>query len=144
MISAATAFAAVNVAAVAGLTYATVSPTSTFWGPAIARGPTNAMQIALTFDDGPTPGSTDRVMEILTKTGVKASFFVIGGNVRRHPELLRRIHEQGHLIANHTFDHSHYTVFGRLGYWKRQIAETDELLESIVGERPAIFARRWA
>jgi peptidoglycan/xylan/chitin deacetylase (PgdA/CDA1 family) len=139
MIGAATAIAGVGAAVVAGLTYATVWPTSTFWGPAIARGPTDTRQIALTFDDGPTPGSTDRVLEILAKTGLKAAFFVVGVNAQRDPELLGRIHEQGHLIANHTFDHSHYTVFGHLRYWKRQIGETDDLVESMIGVRPALF-----
>jgi peptidoglycan/xylan/chitin deacetylase (PgdA/CDA1 family) len=97
------------------------------------------MKVALTFDDGPTPGTSDAVLDLLGEMNVKAAFFVVGVNARQHPELLRRIHDEGHLIGNHTLDHSHYTVFGRLKYWKNQIRAADDVVESAVGIRPALF-----
>ena len=129
----------VGTVALAGLAYATVAPTSSLWGPVIARGPSDSQRVALTFDDGPTPGSTDRVLDILDQTGVKATFFIVGVNASKYSDLLRRIHESGHLIANHTLDHSHYTVFRRLRYWKEQIRAADEIVDSIIGVRMAIF-----
>ena len=59
----------------------------------------------LTFDDGPVPGVTDQVLDILKDTGVRATFFCIGDNVKKHPELFARIQEEGHITANHTFHH---------------------------------------
>lgn len=59
----------------------------------------------LTFDDGPTPGVTDWVMETLSEYGAKATFFCIGKNIEKHPELFQRIAKEGHSIGNHTNNH---------------------------------------
>ncbi|MBP1669906.1 MAG: polysaccharide deacetylase family protein, partial [Bacteroidetes bacterium] len=61
--------------------------------------------IFLTFDDGPTPGITEQVLEILKTYGALASFFCIGRNAERNPELVRRISAEGHTIGNHTYSH---------------------------------------
>jgi peptidoglycan-N-acetylglucosamine deacetylase len=61
--------------------------------------------IFLTFDDGPTPGITEQVLEILKTYGARASFFCIGRNAERNPELVRRISAEGHTIGNHTYSH---------------------------------------
>jgi peptidoglycan/xylan/chitin deacetylase (PgdA/CDA1 family) len=131
---------AAGAALCAGLTYATVAPTSGFWGPVVWKGAAAAPpRYALTFDDGPTPGSTDRVLDLLGELGAIGTFFVIGRNVAEHPELLKRIGDEGHVVANHSFDHSHFGLFGRDRYWHAQIAQTDELIERIIGRRPAMF-----
>jgi peptidoglycan/xylan/chitin deacetylase (PgdA/CDA1 family) len=127
------------VAGLAGLTYATVAPACEFWGPVICRAKTGPNRIALTFDDGPTPGSTERALDALREGQATATFFIVGENAARHPDLLRRIHDEGHLIANHTYSHSHYGVMRTLPYWQREIRRTDELVESILGLRPALF-----
>ena len=62
-------------------------------------------RIALTFDDGPRPGRTTRVMEVLDKQDIKATFFVCGRLVRRFPEILRDLDAAGHQLANHTWSH---------------------------------------
>jgi peptidoglycan/xylan/chitin deacetylase (PgdA/CDA1 family) len=130
--------------ALAGLTYATVAPACRFWGPLISRAGAGAAseskRIALTFDDGPTAGTTERVLDALGDAGgAKATFFVVGTNAEREPGLLRRIHDEGHLIGNHTYHHSHYGMMRTLPWWKRQIRQTDDLIESIIGVRPALF-----
>ena len=61
--------------------------------------------VFLTFDDGPTPGITEQVLEILKTYGARASFFCIGRNAERNPELVRRISAEGHTIGNHTYSH---------------------------------------
>ncbi len=61
--------------------------------------------IFLTFDDGPVPGVTDKVLDMLAASEVKATFFCIGHNVQKHPELYRRILDEGHAVGNHTFHH---------------------------------------
>ncbi|WBL41962.1 polysaccharide deacetylase family protein [Algoriphagus halophytocola] len=62
-------------------------------------------EIYLTFDDGPVPGVTDYVLQELAKRGQKATFFMVGDNVRKHPELARAVLQAGHGIGNHTFHH---------------------------------------
>lgn len=61
--------------------------------------------VYLTFDDGPTPGVTDAVLDILQEAGIKATFFVLGKNVEAHPELFHRIVAEGHQVGNHTHNH---------------------------------------
>jgi peptidoglycan/xylan/chitin deacetylase (PgdA/CDA1 family) len=61
--------------------------------------------IYLTFDDGPVPGVTDRILEVLHHFNVKATFFCVGQNIDKNPELFRRIHQAGHMIGNHTYHH---------------------------------------
>ena len=126
-------------AAIGGvLAHATFAPRSTFWGPVISRAP-GETGVALTFDDGPTPGSTDRVLDTLGELKVRAAFFVIGRSVRRWPGLVERMHAEGHLVGNHTLDHSHYGLCRRGGYWKRQVAEADEAIRQVIGVRPTTF-----
>jgi len=62
-------------------------------------------KIFLTFDDGPVPGPTEFVLETLGKFNAKSTFFSIGDNVRKHPQLFKKIADQGHSIGNHTFNH---------------------------------------
>ena len=62
--------------------------------------------VALTFDDGPDPQTTPRILATLQKQNIKATFFVLGSQVEKHPALLRRIVEEGHTIGNHTYDHA--------------------------------------
>lgn len=71
----------------------------------IWRIPTVEKEIYLTFDDGPIPGPTDFVLETLKKYNCKATFFCIGDNVRKHPEVFSKVLEAGHIIGNHTFNH---------------------------------------
>lgn len=59
----------------------------------------------LTFDDGPVPGVTDVILDILRDSGAKATFFCIGDNIRKHPELFHRILSEGHAVGNHTYHH---------------------------------------
>ena len=62
-------------------------------------------RLALTFDDGPHPYYTEQLLDGLAKRGVKATFFLLGENIEGREEIIRRMHEEGHLIGNHTFYH---------------------------------------
>ena len=115
-------------------------PRSTVWGPAIHRGPADGgRRVALTFDDGPTPGTTDAILDELKQFGVKATFFVIGSNAAGHPDLIRRIDREGHLLGNHSFEHSHFGSFRGDDYWERELRRTSDLIEELVGYRPEYF-----
>src|SRR5688572_19489846 len=69
------------------------------------RMPATKPELYLTFDDGPIEGPTEFVLEELAKTSVKATFFCIGDNVRKHPHVFKKIVDAGHAIGNHTYNH---------------------------------------
>ena len=67
---------------------------------------TDQFEIALTFDDGPHPEHTPRLLDVLAASGARGTFFVIGERAEQHPELIRRIADEGHELGNHTWTHS--------------------------------------
>lgn len=122
------------------VTHATFVPRSKLFGPVISHGSSDGpARVALTFDDGPTAGATDRVLNTLGELGVKAAFFVVGRNVEREPRLTERIAAEGHLIGNHTYDHFRMGMFGLARFWREQIGRTDAAIERATGLRPALF-----
>jgi peptidoglycan/xylan/chitin deacetylase (PgdA/CDA1 family) len=87
---------------------AKIQPAKTphFSGPAGSRMTTGGSAIALTFDDGPDPVQTPRILDLLAEHHVKATFCLVGQNVVAHPDLVRRIVAEGHTLCNHTWRHS--------------------------------------
>ena len=81
-------------------------PRAMLFGPGIWRGPTQGSAVALTFDDGPHPVYTARIAEILASHGARGTFFCIGRELDRFPDLARALHRSGHELANHTYRHS--------------------------------------
>lgn len=83
--------------------------------------------VALTYDDGPNPPYTEHLLDVLAKHNVKATFFLIGNRIERHPETVCRMIAEGHQIGNHTYSHP---VLGFLPpfYVRRQIQRTDDLI----------------
>ncbi len=67
--------------------------------------PNNDREIFLTFDDGPTPSITNQTLDILSKNQVKATFFCLGKQVEKHPEIFQRIMDEGHAVGNHSYSH---------------------------------------
>ena len=92
--------------------------------------------VYLTFDDGPIPQSTPFLLETLRKYNVKATFFMVGDNIRKHPELFRQIVDEGHQVGNHTFHHlgsfKHWTATYIMDTFKCQqmIAEAHRPMSS--------------
>jgi peptidoglycan/xylan/chitin deacetylase (PgdA/CDA1 family) len=82
-----------------------VLPGNRFYGPTFSEVKTSQRIVALTFDDGPMPPYTGQVLDILREEGVPATFFVIGKNAEKYPELVRRIVAEGHQVGNHTYNH---------------------------------------
>lgn len=76
-------------------------------------GGTAKPRIALTFDDGPHPRYTPQILDILGEYGVSATFFSVGSNAENYPHLIRRIHEEGHELGNHTHNHFHVAKLSR-------------------------------
>ena len=98
--------------------------------------------IYLTFDDGPIPEVTPWVLDVLDHYGIKATFFSVGDNVRRHPELLEEIKRRGHSWGNHTMNHLQgFKVTSR--NYLRNIKEADNLIDSNL-YRPPHGIMRWS
>ncbi len=94
--------------------------------------------VALTFDDGPSPPYTDQLLDVLAKHDVKATFFMIGNRVERHPETVRRVIAEGHQVGNHSYSHP---VLGLLppSSVRREIERTDALLRHIGVKGEIVF-----
>lgn len=114
-------------------------PRSRLFGPVISRAPSADRLVGLSFDDGPTPGLTDDVLDVLAEFDAKATFFVIGRLAARHPELVHRIHDAGHLIGNHTRDHHRHGLCHRNAYWRQQVRGCGDIVADIIGARPRLF-----
>lgn len=107
-------------------------PRSPLLGPVAAEGPRGGRGAALTFDDGPGP-STPAVLDALAAAGVRATFFVLGRQARAHPELVRRMRDEGHEVANHGWDHG-ILVFRGPRYLADQVRRTEHAVAAAAGE----------
>jgi peptidoglycan/xylan/chitin deacetylase (PgdA/CDA1 family) len=95
--------------------------------------------IALTFDDGPDPADTPRLLDLLREMNVKATFFVVGQRAERHPEIVRRAWDEGHLIANHTWSHQPLFCFLSPQRLRYEIKRGTEVIDRICGIRTRYF-----
>jgi peptidoglycan-N-acetylglucosamine deacetylase len=94
--------------------------------------------IAITFDDGPSPQLTPRLLDALKERGIRATFFVVGKNVVEYPEIVRRMAADGHEIANHSWSHPALTQLGVEGV-RKQLESTNEAISRITGKRPVLM-----
>ena len=105
-------------------------------------------EVALTFDDGPNPPYTDRILEVLEHERVHATFFLVGRAAVAYPETVRRIARDGNAIGNHTWDHAHLLVQPRSSM-RAELRRTDEAIFRLTGRhttlmRPPFGARDFA
>ncbi|CAM1349440.1 polysaccharide deacetylase family protein [Tenacibaculum halocynthiae] len=100
---------------------------------------TETKQIAITFDDGPNIQYTQKVLGLLEEFNAKASFFCIGKQIEKYPELLREINEKGHVIGNHTFNHSNNWGFLSTKKIEKELLFTDRVIEKVINKKPRFF-----
>ena len=119
--------------------YHGINPRSRFYGKVLSNGDRNHPRIALTFDDGPNEPYTSQVLNILEQYRIKATFFIIGKNVRLYPDISRRIVAAGNVIGNHSYHH-HKSLCLR---WGKTIARDIELSHRTIydctGFEPNLF-----
>ena len=124
------------------LTVAVLWPQNRLLGPNWNRLPqaaANRGEIALTIDDGPDPEVTPQVLAILAAHDVLATFFCIGRNVARYPELAREIAGHGHALENHSDDHGwHFALLG-VGGFTRELAAAQQKIAGVAGVLPLFF-----
>lgn len=95
--------------------------------------------VSITFDDGPNAEFTPKVLDLLEKHKAKATFFIIGKNAEKNPDLVRQIEDSGHIIGNHSYSHSNKFGFFSTSKVVWEIKKTDEVIKSITGKTPLIF-----
>jgi len=105
----------------------------------VRRVPVEKKTLFLTFDDGPSPDQTEKVLDLLAENQVPATFFIIGEKARRHHRLVKRTMELGHSIGNHSLDHRYSSFFlSRQKMWD-WIHDSEALLGDMIGERSIGF-----
>ena len=135
---AAGAISGLALAGIAGsLAYAVMAAQSQVFGPTLVA-PPQPNQLALTFDDGPNPSATPRLLEVLARRQVRATFFLIGDFVLREPSLTREIAAAGHVIGNHTMSHPFLPKISATRI-QAELAECNAVLEATLGRRIEFF-----
>ena len=123
------------------LLYPTLVANSQWLGPVFTSFETNAREVWITIDDGPSPAHTRRMLDILAQYDARATFFVVGANAEKHPHLITEILTRGHSLANHTHTHPSRTFWcASARRLRREIDGCAEQLRS-TPERPAHFFR---
>lgn len=118
--------------------YQTMSPTGQWYGrtfTGLARG---TKQIALTYDDGPNDPHTLRLLEVLAKHNVHATFFLIGRYVHQRPDIARQVSEAGHVVGNHTFTHPLLTLKSH-NEIRKELFDCRSALQDAVGDHSTLF-----
>ena len=129
---------AASLAAAAVAAYQSMSPTGQWYGKTFTGLSHDARQIALTYDDGPNDPHTLRLLEVLAKHNVHATFFLIGRYVQQRPDLAHEIIRTGHIVGNHTFTHPLLT-FKSESAIKRELAACKAALQDAIGDHSNLF-----
>lgn len=136
---------AAGAALVAGATWAVRGRSSAVFGPSVHRAPGRRKSIALTFDDGPSP-HTAAILDILAEFGAPATFFQVGANVRRHPDLARAVHAAGHEIGNHSDTHPNFAL-RPADFILGEFTRAQHTIAALAGVRPVLlrapYGVRW-
>jgi len=130
--------AAVSAAAAVTAGYQSMAPTGQWYGRTFTGLPRGSRQIALTYDDGPNDPHTLRLLDVLGKHGVTATFFLIGRHVQQRPEIAREVVRAGHVVGNHTFAHP-LLIFKSDREIRRQLSECRAVLQDAIGEHSNLF-----
>jgi peptidoglycan/xylan/chitin deacetylase (PgdA/CDA1 family) len=114
-------------------------PRLEMYGPIVSRGTAGRRSVALTFDDGPHPVTTRRILAVLAGTRHRATFFVLGDKVRRHPDVVLEIHAAGHTVGVHGDSHDRLHAFRMPWRVDRELSRAARAVEDATGVRPRFF-----
>ncbi len=121
------------------MVWASADVGSNIYVKAHCKGTNRDRCVALTFDDGPDAENTAKVLNVLKRHNIRATFFLIGKNVDEHTALAARMVEEGHIVANHTYTHSSKFPLGSRAKVEQEITQCSEAIYSATGLRPQLF-----
>lgn len=104
----------------------------------LLRGSAASGQVALTFDDAPDTTFTPQVLDVLKKYQVRATFFLVGAQAEKHPEMVKRIVREGHVIGNHSYSHKLFTKLSD-DLFQSQVLQTQQTLKRLIGYSPRLL-----
>lgn len=119
--------------------YASFTIGSQYYVHAICNGNPDSKSVALTFDDGPIPGKTERILDILKEKKVPAAFFCIGSRVDTNLDLLKRIDGEGHLVANHSYHHKKTFSVQNIQVIADELIRTRTSINAVIGKNALYF-----
>jgi len=125
-------------AALTAAGYQSMAPTGQWFGRTFTGLPRGTEQLALTYDDGPNDAHTQRLLEVLAKHEVHATFFLIGRYVQQRPEIARAIVKAGHVVGNHTFTHP-LLIFKSAAEIRQELTDCRSALEDADGQQSSLF-----
>jgi len=125
-------------ASACALGYQSMAPTGQWYGRTFTGLPRGTKRLALTYDDGPNDPHTLRLLEVLAKHNVKATFFLIGRYVQQRPEIARELVKAGHVVGNHTFTHP-LLIFRPAAEIRKQLEDCHRALTGAIGEHSNLF-----
>jgi len=129
--------AGLAVAAVA-VGYQSMAPRGQWYGRTFTGLKAGTRQLALTYDDGPNDPHTFRLLEVLARHNVRATFFLIGRYVKQRPDIAREVLRAGHVVGNHTFSHPNL-IFVSARHTREQLVDCEQALTDAVGEHSRLF-----
>jgi len=115
-----------------------MSPTGQWYGRTFAGGIRGSKQIALTYDDGPNDPHTLKLLDVLAKHNVRATFFMIGRYVQQRPDIACAVAQAGHVVGNHTFTHPLF-IFESAAQTRIQLVDCHQALQDAVGDHSSLF-----
>jgi peptidoglycan/xylan/chitin deacetylase (PgdA/CDA1 family) len=132
------ALISVSAAAVCAAGYQSMAPTGQWYGKTFTGLARGSRSLALTFDDGPNDPHTLRLLEVLARRGVHATFFLIGRYAQQRPDIAREIVQAGHVLGNHTFTHP-LLIFKSEAEIRQELSQCRSALQDAVGEHSNLF-----
>lgn len=120
-------------------TYGTTVLSAQFFIPVKFKSDISSEAIAITFDDGPVPGKTEKILEILKSYKVSATFFCIGHRVVDNPMLAKNIHDSGHVLGNHSYWHKITFDLQRTEKIEQELITTNKVIQQAIGLKPNFF-----
>ena len=121
------------------LIFGAIKIQSNFFINSICEATTTKNEIALTFDDGPADNYTNQILDILQQNNIEAAFFCIGNRIENHPDLIKRINVENHLIGNHSHSHHFFFDLYSTEKMKAELLKTNDLIHGLIGKKPNYF-----
>lgn len=132
-------FAILIVAYTIALAYGSYNVRSNFYVKTFSSAKTNRKQIAISFDDGPAPAYTPEILKVLKEHKVQAAFFCIGKRIKENEVLLKQVHEEGHIIGNHSYSHDLWFDLFSSRKMIEDLRMMSDTMQKVIGLKPKLF-----